>query len=289
MYKTLSPGAIGVKFNDLASALAGAKRHGFEGIEVGADQVANLLDERGADGAKRVFADAGVRPAAFGLPVDWRGSADKWKADLEKLPRQARAAQALGITRTATWVLPGSNERAWDAQWDFMTERFRPIAEVLGDHGISIGLEFIGPKTLRDTFKYPFVHTMHAMVSLGRDIGPNVGLLLDCWHWYTAHNTVDDLRRLKAREVVYVHVNDAPAGVETDKQVDNTRALPGETGVIDIAGFLKTLRQIGYDGPVTPEPFKKELKDLASDDERLKVVGQAMDTIFNTAGLPTRR
>ena len=289
MYKTLSPGAINVKFNDLASALAGAKKHGFQGIEVGADQAANLVDEKGADGAKRVFADAGVRPATIGLSVDWRGGEDKWKADLEKLPRHAKAAQALGITRTATWILPGSNDRPWDAHWDFMTSRFRPIAKILGDHGVSIGLEFIGPKTLRDTFKYPFVHSMLAMVSLGRDIGPNVGLLLDCWHWYTAHNTVADLKRLKAKEVVYVHVNDAPTGIETDKQVDNTRALPGETGVIDIAGFLGALKEIGYDGPVTPEPFKKELKDLPSDDERLKTVGQSMDAIFRTAGLPAGR
>jgi sugar phosphate isomerase/epimerase len=289
MYKTLSPGAVGVKFNDLPSALAGAKKHGFGGLEVGASQIADLVDQHGADGAKRLFADAGVRPAAMGLPVDWRGAEDTWRADLEKLPRQAKAAQALGVTRTATWVLPGSNDRGWDAHWDFMTERFRPIAKILADHGISIGLEFIGPKTLRDTFKYPFVHSMLAMVSLGRDIGPNVGLLLDCWHWYTAHNTVADLKRLKAREVVYVHVNDAPAGIETDKQVDNTRALPDETGVIDIAGFLGALKAIGYDGPVTPEPFKKELKELPSDDERLKVVGQSMDTIFKKAGLPTGR
>ena len=37
------------------------------------------------------------------------------------------------------------------------------------------------------------------------------------------------------------------------------RRLPGATGVIDIAGFLQTLREIGYDGPVTPEPFEKRL------------------------------
>jgi len=42
-------------------------------------------------------------------------------------------------------------------------------------------------------------------------------------------------------------------------QVDSVRALPGETGVIDIAGFLQALHAIGYSGPVTPEPFKKEL------------------------------
>jgi predicted xylose isomerase-like sugar epimerase len=73
--------------------------------------------------------------------------------------------------------------------------------------------------------------------------------------------------------------------VPLDAQVDNVRALPGETGVIDIAGFLQTLQKIGYDGPVTPEPFAKELAEFDSDGERLRVVGAAMDRIFALAGL----
>jgi sugar phosphate isomerase/epimerase len=40
-----------------------------------------------------------------------------------------------------------------------------------------------------------------------------------------------------------------------DEQIDQKRALPGATGVIDIQGFLMTLDQVGYDGPITPERF----------------------------------
>ena len=123
------------------------------------------------------------------------------------------------------------------------------------------------------------------MLEMGREIGPNVGLLLDCWHWHTSGGTVADLLRLTPRDVVYVHVNDAPRGVAMDDYVDNLRGLPGETGVIDISGFLQSLRTIGYEGPVTPEPFKKELGDMPSDEVRLYVVGEAMRKIFGQAGL----
>ena len=78
---------------------------------------------------------------------------------------------------------------------------------------------------------------------------------------------------------MYVHVNDAPAGVAMDDHVDNKRGLPGATGVIDIAGFLRALDTIGYLGPVTPEPFE-DLSGLASDKERLRLVGAAMEKIF---------
>jgi sugar phosphate isomerase/epimerase len=285
MYKTLSPWAIGVKSDSLEAALAAAKTGGFDGLEVSAGQLADLVDQRGAATVMKMFADARVRPAAFGLPVDWRTTEENWRRDLEQLPRLAKAAASIGIDRSFTWIMPGSNDRPLDVNRRFHIDRFKPIAQILAQHRIRLGLEFIGPGTLRDTFKHPFIHTMSDMLAMGREIGPNVGILLDCWHWYTSHATLDDLRQLKAEQVVYVHVNDAPRGVEIDQQIDNVRDLPGATGVIDIAGFLRALQQIGYDGPITPEPFKKDLADLPNDEARLKTVGRAMDNIFRQAGL----
>ena len=285
MYKCLSPYAIGVQVNNLQQAIAAAKTGGFDGLEFSVGDVADLIDREGVDAAKKMFADAGIRPAAFALPVEWRKDEQRWRADLANLSRYAKAAAALGVKRTATWVLPMSNERPLEENIRFHIDRFTPIARTLADHGIRLGLEFIGPKTMRDSERYPFIWKMFDMLDLGRKIGPNVGLLVDCWHWYTSHATPDDLRKLRADDVVYVHVNDAPRGVETDEQIDNVRDLPGATGVIDIAGFLRALKDIGYDGPVTPEPFKKELKDLPSDEARLKTVGKAMDDIFARAGV----
>ena len=285
MYTCLSPHAIHVQANDLDQAIAAARTGGFEGLEIPVAHVADLIDRHGPDAVRAKFADANVRPAAFGLPVEWRQDEARWRADLENLPRCARAAQALGVTRCATWVLPMSDERPLNENIRFHVDRFKPIAATLAEHGVRLGLEFIGPKTMRDSQKYPFLYRMFDMLDLGRKIGPNVGLLLDAWHLYTSHGTLDDLRKLKADDVVYVHVNDAPPGIPVDQQIDNVRDLPGATGVIDIAGFLRALKEIGYDGPVTPEPFKNELKDLPDDAARLKTVGNAMRDIFSKAGL----
>ena len=81
---------------------------------------------------------------------------------------------------------------------------------------------------------------------------PNVGLLLDSWHWYTAHETEADLLSLKGVEVVACDLNDAPsAGIPVDEQKDKRlRDLPCATGVIDLKAFLGALVKIGYDGPV---------------------------------------
>ena len=36
------------------------------------------------------------------------------------------------------------------------------MARLMADHGIRLGLEFIGPKTLRDGMKYEFVHNFRS-------------------------------------------------------------------------------------------------------------------------------
>lgn len=285
MYKALSPNAVGLHPENLGAAIALARTGGFAGVELNIREAAQLIEQRGAEEVKQMFAGAGIRPAAWGLPVDWRGDEQSWRRGLGELPRLAQAGAALGAPRTFTWVLPASDERPFDENRRFHLARFRPVAEILAEHGCRFGLEFVGPKTSRDGKRYPFIYCLDDMLELGREIGPNTGLLLDCWHWHTSGGTLEQVRGLRPAEVVYVHVNDAPAGVPVEQQIDNVRALPGETGVIDIAGFLQALAAIGYDGPVVPEPFKKDLAELPDDEARVKLVGSAMDKIFQQAGL----
>jgi sugar phosphate isomerase/epimerase len=246
---------MGIRSSGLRESISIAGSAGFDGVEIDIREVANLIEQNGASYVRALFADAGVRPAGWGLPVAWNGPEEQWRKGIEELTSLAKAAQQIGCLRTMTWIMPGSNDRAYDENRRFHIDRFGPLAEVLAAHDVRLGLEFIGPKTIRDTQKHQFVYRMLDMVAMGAEIGPNVGLLLDCWHWHTSGGTVDELLSLRPEQVVYVHINDAPVGVAMDAYIDNQRCLPGATGVIDTTGFLQALNSIGYDGPVVPEPF----------------------------------
>lgn len=255
MYMALSPGAMGIRVEGLRDAIKVASDAGFGGVEFGIHEVASLLDQHGAAYVREMFTDAGLTPAGWGLPVAWNGPEEEWRKGLDQLGVFAKAAQSIGCGRTMTWILSGSNDRPFEENRRFHIERFGPIAAILAAHDCRLGLEFLGPKTIRDSLRYPFVYRMEDMLELGREIGPNVGLLLDAWHWFTSGGTIADLKKLTNEQIVYVHVNDAPRGVAVEAMIDSKRCLPGATGVIDLKGFLKALHEIGYDGPVTPEPF----------------------------------
>ncbi len=77
-------------------------------------------------------------------------------------------------------------------------------------------------------------------------------------------------------DVVTVHINDAPKHLGPDEQLDNVRALPGETGLLDVTGFLQALQQIGYDGPVTAEPFSQRLSEMTPERRCVRPPGCAL-------------
>jgi len=286
MYATIGPDALGIRGLPLSDAIALARDTGFAGLSFDIRAAAQAIDEHGLATVQDQFAQAGVQPAIWNLPVAWRD--DQWQADLRELPRLAATARELGATRTATYMPSGSDERPFQENFDWHVARLRPIAGVLRDEECRFGIEFIGPKTYRAAFRHEFIHTLDGVMELIAAIGTgNVGLLLDSWHLYTSGGTIADLERLTSQDVVVVHVNDAPAGIAPDDQIDTVRTLPMETGVIDLVGFMQAVQTMGYDGPVMPEPFSQRINDLAATDPEAaaREAARSMDALWRAAGL----
>jgi sugar phosphate isomerase/epimerase len=260
----LTPGSVGVSA-DQAEAIRLAERYRFDAVEPYGAYLASLSSGQLEDLLLELKKTKLVWGAA-GLPVDFRGDAEKFSSGMKELPKIAAALKQAGADRVGTWLMPGHDDLTYLRNLRQHAERLRGVARVLGDHGLRLGLEYVGTATLRSRFKFPFVHTMAETLELIAEIGAaNVGLVLDTWHWWQAGDTVDDIRALKNKQVVSVDLNDAPAGVPKDQQQDGRRELPTATGVIDIAAFLRALASIGYDGPARAEPFNAALNRMDND------------------------
>lgn len=282
MYSTIGPEALGIRGLSLSEAIALARDAGFAGLCAPIRLIADAVDERGVESVREEFAQAGVRPAHWNLPVAWRDDA-QYDADLRELPRLAAVAREMGQTRTATYMPSGSNERAFPENFEWHVTRLRPVAEILRGEGIRFGIEYIGPKTFREAFRHEFIYTLSGLMDLiaGIDVD-NVGVMLDSWHLFTSGGSLNDVEQLTNDDIVVVHVNDAPDGIPWDQQIDTVRALPLETGVLDLAGFMRALQKLGYDGPVMPEPFSQRLNDLAAHDPlaAAREASRAMDALW---------
>lgn len=262
MFTTLS--AIDLALDvTFAEAVALAAQAGFDAVDLPMEELVDPVHGVTADDIAAILAEAGVRAGGWWLPVEFRESRDTYLAGLEMLHRAAPLAAQLGARWCNTWMWPYSDELDYAANARLHIERLKPVASILAEHSLVLGLEYVGPKTLRAGHRYEFISTMAETFELIDQLEEeNVGVLLDCWQWYTSHGTPEDLAALKPGQVTYVHLNDAPAGLAIDAQIDDERMLPGATGVIDVRTFLDALEAIGFSGPVAVEPFNAEVNAL---------------------------
>ena len=279
----------------LEEGLKLAQAGGFEALDLATPDctgrpIHSVLQEVDAMSVEEIngkFNYAGVKPGAWWLPVEFRNGDATYQADLRELPRWAAVTQQLHSHLCITWLWPYSDTLDYKANLAQHVTRLRPIGQVLGEYGCQLGLEFIGPATMRAGHRHEFINTLDGVLELIERLNlENVGLLLDSWQWYTSQGTIGDLANLTAEQVSYVHLADAPLGLQLNEQMDEERELPGSTGVVDVVGFLKQLDRIGFDGPVSAEPYNAVLNSLPPLD-RVRIAGNSLTSMFQLAGIRT--
>lgn len=168
-YKNLGPGHIGVRANQ-EQAVKYAAQYGFDSITPSAGP---FLDKSAGDIEQWLgqMRKSGIRYGSAGLPVDFRRDEDRYQQGLGQMPKQARVLKQLGVTRMATWILPGDSEMTYLKNFERHRRRLRAASQVLQDNGIRLGLEFVGPRTSRARKRFPFICTQHGMMELIEAIG----------------------------------------------------------------------------------------------------------------------
>lgn len=277
-YKSLAPGAIGVSANQ-KECIDYAAKFGFDGVAVSVGELEKMSsDERGD--LLGYMKEKNVRWGHSGLPVQFRADEEQFKNDIKLLPKRAEIINEVGCTRVSTWLMPSHDELTYMQNFKQHQRRLKEAAKILKDNDLRFGLEYVGPKTSWTAKRFSFIHSQPEVIDLIQAINEdNVGILLDCWHWYTSFGTVEELKKVTYELAVDVQVNDAPSGLKIDEQKDLERMLPCTTGVIDAKSFMQCLVDIGYDGPISCEPFNKELNDM-DNDAALKESVESLNRLF---------
>jgi sugar phosphate isomerase/epimerase len=264
--------------------LAAATGYGGVDWDLGAAKTAGL------DATKALFAELKIKPTIINVPMarplPLGGEQPAFQEALKPLGDDAAFTAALGCNKMM-FVLPASTTTPRDEQLKIVRDRLAAVAEVLQRSKIRLGLEFLGPLYFREGRAggppaTPFIWNMADAIALAKDAGPNVGVILDAWHWHHSRSTAADILATDKSRIVHLHVSDAkdtpPAEVR-----DNQRLMPGE-GIIDLMGFFGALKKIGYADGISPEPLGRVPAEMTPEDAA-RLALQTTTAVMKKAGL----
>ena len=254
-----------------------AGKVGYPGVDI----MLKPAMQTGADGTTHLLETLKLRPAAIDFPVEFRKDEATFQAGLAELNNQARFAAAVNCPRMVTYIMPSSDTPKAELR-ALYKKRFTACARVLAESNVRLGLEFLGPLQFRKQFRYPFIWRMDEMLQLAEECGPNVGLLLDAWHWHHAGGTTEDIIHAGRQRIVHIHFDDAP-NLPPEQIRDDERLLPGK-GVINLTGFLQALQKIGYTDALSVEVFGC-CKSMSPEDAARAGLESSLE-VFRKAGVP---
>ena len=265
MYLNLNAESLGVSGRQ-SELIELALTYGYKGMDLDIALLTRQSELHGFEHATRYLSSANVRIGGFDLPIRWQDEDAQFEEDLQRLPAIAEVANRTGATGCRTVVMPASNERPYHENFEFHRQRFTKVAEVLSQHSIRLGLDFLATPRHRDNIQHQFIHTPDALVTLAKTVGmDNVGVAVDLWQWHVAGASWDPLRELSASEIVSVRFADVPADFDPATISDDERLLNFKDGVIDAAAVVQLLTDAGYDGPVTPFPHTSQFTGVTRD------------------------
>lgn len=260
----------------------------FEYDAVNADRL--FLKEHGPLRVTNLLQRHHLKPGAFAFSAAFNGcySDTDFEQSLAGFEQDLSLCREAGFTCCVGYVQPSSNTLDYYDHFALLAGRLQRIKPLLEAHDVRLGLEFIGPTTMRLRRKYDFIHTMDGIRSLiaAAKAQDWVGIKLDTLHWYTSGAGLLDIEKLSPEEVVYVEINDGLKGDYNRFTLPEfERELPRENGLIDITGMLKKLDALGYHGPVVVEPWNAQLRET-SPAEAVEKVKLALDFSLRAAGIP---
>ena len=236
----------------------------------------------GPDKVRALLSELKLKVGFLSFPVAL-GAADEaaFQTGIKRLDEACAFSAAIGCPRMVTALL-SSSDLPKDEWRKVILDRMHVAERILEKHKVRVAIENLAPLHFRKRMKYEFLYTINDIVELCRDAGPSWGLCLDAWHWHQSGGTVKDIIAAGKSQAIVIHIEDAKKQRPEDVK-DSERLLPGE-GVINLSGFLGTLKQIGYEGHLSPEPLSRFPVGTTPDEVAKKTL-EATLAVMKKAGI----
>lgn len=237
---------------DLATDIRVAHTAGFDFVEIWAAKLRKFLRTKSAADLRKLFDENALEPLSINSieHVTFRPPAEfeAIKAECEELSALAAELRCPYIV-----VVPGRLPEQAPSLEEIIDESVRVLTElsdIAGRHGIGLGFEFLGQTDCS-------VQTLELADEIVRRVDrPNVGLVIDSFHFYAGGSTFDMIEGIAPESLFIFHINDAE-NLPREQLRDSHRLLPG-LGILPLAEMSQAFKRIGYDRVASVEIFRPE-------------------------------
>lgn len=236
----------------LAEDIAAASAAGFDCLEIWAAKLRKFFNYGGTSAElKRLLTEARLAPYSINSIErvtfrDERGRA-LLAAECEEL---CRVASEIGCPYVVVVPSPLPAGVGREAVVDESAATLSELADIAGRHGVGLAFEFLGQPDCS-------VQTLELADEIVRRVArPNVGLVIDSFHFYAGGSTVESIEALDPSRLFVFHINDAE-DLPRERLEDRHRLLPG-LGILPLGEIVGALRRVGYDRVASVEIFRPE-------------------------------
>src|SRR5437868_6647592 len=153
----------------------------------------------------------------------------------------------LGLTRTyITSATPANPPKYTLEDYKTAPANLREVAEAAQQFKMKAMVEFVRAST--------FIATLNTLSNVMRQAAhPNIGILFDCYHFWSGNNKLEDIDGVHPGEIAHVHFQDVP-DIPREMLDQTSRFIPGD-GVSPLRTILQKLAAKGYSGPLSVKLF----------------------------------
>jgi 2-keto-myo-inositol isomerase len=262
---------------DLSTDIRIASEAGFDCVEIWAAKLREFLKASTTGELRRMLDKYAVEPYSINSieHITFRDGEGQTSL-LDECEELCRIAAEIGCAHIV--VVPGRLPRALTHKEvvDESVLTLRSLSSIASRSGVGLAFEFLGQPDCS-------VQTLELAAEIVERVGqPNVGLVIDSFHFYAGGSTMESIDELDPERLFVFHINDAE-NRPRELLEDRHRLLPG-LGILPLAEIVAALRRIGYDRVTSVEIFRPEYWER----DPLQLARESYDAVVRVLGSPSR-
>lgn len=264
--------ATTLKNSNVETDLKYAEKYGYSYIEFQKSQLYDYLKDHSMDDLNSILSTMNIRPYAFNAMEYFNLKKDKEFEEVkEEFTKMCKISKEMGAGVIIIVPSPKIEGMSVEDVKKDSIESVNVLADIGAEYGIKLAYEYLGDQNCSVN---TFAQCYDIIEAVDRD---NVGIVLDCFHFYANGSKIEDLRKAKADKLFVFHINDC-IDLPLGELEDSDRVWPGE-GVIPLDKIFDALKSIGFDGVATIELFNPEYWKWEPE-ETIKVAKQKTEEVI---------